>query len=227
MLFSVLVDQICGVRPPQSAHSGNILQKLPTQASFSQYPELYNIISSLLKGYEHGCSSQSTVEVETVLLALEILCRAGLPTNPGNILVLVKSHLRSPVWHIRVLAAKIYAISMSKDGSLSEIKSLLVLQGLRQNEIHGRLLCALNMCELYIKEGLDAQEGDSIKILRFFDYLHKIGIGHFSTIISSLKSQYMHCDSCPFTLAAVLGYFQFIEYGSLIARKRTHHRYVP
>jgi hypothetical protein len=169
MLFSALIDRICGVRPSQHITSGHVLQKSTAQESYIRYPALPTIVLGLLKGRGQSSDIQGstettyTAEIESVLLALEILCRAGFPLeNQGNILVSVKLHLRSPIWHIRVLAAKAYALSISIVNS-SEISKFLELEGLSQNELHGHLLCVLNLC-LRLVEILNTPEGKWIEL---------------------------------------------------------------
>ena len=170
MLFSALIDRICGVKSFQDVRPGPGTYKILERESYSKYPGLSSIVFDLLKGSEKEPKGQftmtklvNTVEVEKVLLALEIICRAGLPhENQRGMIMRVRSHLQSSIWHIRVLAAKAYGLSVSKLKRPIEILGILDLRGLSFNETHGRLLCVLTIYDHNLQESLSNHEGMSL-----------------------------------------------------------------
>jgi hypothetical protein len=112
--------------------------------SYEAYPKLAELLDNLLKsgpGTDGKLDQQAFSAVELVFPALDIIRRAGPPSSHrDSIHKSVLSHLGSPVWHVREIAAHTICTMMMSTTWECSVLDLLRTPTTSANQRHGFLL---------------------------------------------------------------------------------------
>lgn len=139
MLFKSLIDRLLGSTDSQN-WSGESVNR-SSRFTYRDAPGLLDIVIKLLRRSTGQLLLESTA-VESAFPALQLLQRVPPPAgSKAEIRDLVLELCSSPHWHVREMAARTHLALMEQGNSVDIITSLLPSLDLRQNQIHGRLLC--------------------------------------------------------------------------------------
>lgn len=147
MLFRALLTRMCRAMPNTGGGFGGDSGAEPgSQVSFSKYPGLLELLSSLLTTSEGSAAEGTDIVTERIFPALEPIGEK-IPNIDGSedtmLCGLVSGHFNSPVWGIREHAARVYASLLTRTNILNNVHNLATqLQGqVTENYIHGTVLC--------------------------------------------------------------------------------------
>jgi hypothetical protein len=172
MLFRALIDRLLGYDDLQkSADNSAKLSRM----SYEKYPGLLDILIGLLKPQERDTVfGVSGIQTEGVFPALQILQRAPPPpSRQQEVGRLILELVRNKNWHVRVMAARTYAVIQDPIQALDEMKMVPDSDGqlyrpASQNELHGNLLVFKHSLPGY----LQACKGEMQEVLVMSSIIH-------------------------------------------------------
>jgi hypothetical protein len=139
MLFKALIDRMLGSTDSQNWSDETITGS--SRFTYRDAPGLLEIVIKLLRRSAKQLNLESTA-VESAFPALKLLQRVPPPAGSREeIRGLVLELCGSPHWHMREMAARTHLALVDHQNNVSVITSLLPSMKLRQNQIHGQLLC--------------------------------------------------------------------------------------
>lgn len=139
MLFKALIDRLLGSTDSQNWSDETITRS--SRFTYRDAPGLLEIVTKLLRRSAKQHNLEFTT-VESAFPALKLLQRVPPPAGSrAEIRDLVLELCGSQHWHVREMAARTHLALVEQENKVSVITSLLPTMKLRQNQIHGQLLC--------------------------------------------------------------------------------------
>ncbi len=127
LLLRSLVDCVFGTSENKSSIEAGWDGKT-TRIHYHKYPTLPGVLVCLLKSGQEAMRPglQNTRGVEAVFPALDMIRRAGPPDSlRSEIQELILGYLRSPVWHVREMAARTLCSCLLHEHWLDVVEALL------------------------------------------------------------------------------------------------------
>ncbi|GAM87186.1 hypothetical protein ANO11243_052070 [Dothideomycetidae sp. 11243] len=140
MLFRSLIDRLLGTN---DSYEGDVIKSKADDLPL-KFPELLDLVSSLLDTASAHDAVEGTAAIEKVFPALQLLQRVTPPENKREVICLSLAELTSsPHWHVREKAARAYArLHFESDPELIELEWLRceMWSTRGENARHGQLL---------------------------------------------------------------------------------------
>lgn len=157
ILFRGLIDRLLGTSEKVEEIVSSIFGVV-TRLAYDRYPGLLELILELLDSYQMDLAGQdaSAITVEAIFPILDILRRAPPPVaQRQHVRSLVLDAMGSTHWHVRELASRTYAASISVGELSATLETLLASGNITENGLHGRLMCARHLVTALARVGND------------------------------------------------------------------------
>ena len=147
MLIRSLVNRLLGSHEIDTDTTIHLSK--PFRLSYERFPGLMELVIDNLQGTSN---ERAVNDTEAYFPFLDLLRRASPPREQQHkVAPLVLTAASSPHWHVRTIACRAYASLVDPQDYPADVFSSLIIPLSSQNDqMHGRLMCALAVSERFL-----------------------------------------------------------------------------